>query len=181
MGTLSVITPPTQEPITLSEAKEALRIEDTSEDARIHGLIKAAREMAEDFLDLHIMTQTLDLTFSGWPATIIELDVWPIQSIDSVKYDDTSSPVTEQTLVVDTDYYADTTTIGGRVIAATAWPSTANQPNTVRIRMTAGYTSQDEVPEHIKDGIKAYVVYLYDKEPVMRDIAKNLLWSKRRL
>jgi uncharacterized phiE125 gp8 family phage protein len=181
MGTITVITAPTIEPVSLSEAKDMLRVTNVDDDGRIGKLIRTAREWAEHFCDIYIMTQTLERSYDTWPSTIIELNVSPIASITSIKYDDTGSPVTEQTLVVDTDYYADTTTDGGRVGTITGWPSHAIKFNPIRIRVVAGYTTQALVPERIKDGIKAYIVYLYDNDPDMKTMAENILWSERRI
>lgn len=181
MGTITVITAPTLEPVSLEEAKDVLRVTNVEDDGRINNLIKTAREWAEHYCDIYIMTQTLEIAYDRWPSTIIDLNLSPIASITSVKYDDTSSPTTEQTLVVNTDYYADTTTDGGRVGAITGWPSTAVKFNPIRIRVVAGYTDQASVPERIKDGIKSYIVYLYDNDPDMKAMAENILWSERRI
>jgi len=181
MGTLTVITEPNIEPVSLSEAKDTLRVTNIDDDGRIGNIIKSARQWAEHYCDLLLMTQTVELSFYGFPGISIPLNVSPLQSIVSVIYDDTSSPVTAVTLVEDTDYYADVTTEGGLVHTVSGWPSTASQPNTVRIRMTAGYTTQALVPERIKDGIKSYIVYLYDNDPDMKEMAENILWSERRI
>ena len=185
MGTfntqLTVITKPTSEPVTLTEMKRALIVETSDDDSRISGYIKTARQFAEAYCNINIMPTVVERSFDAWPSTVINLGVWPLQSIDSVKYDDTSSPVTEQTLVVDTDYYADIVTEGGRVGALTGWPSTAVKFKPIRIRMTAGYSNRANVPEQIKDGIKAYVQYLYEVCPDLEQVAKNILWSERRL
>jgi len=180
MGALKVITEPTIEPVTIEEAKLAIGIDDDEDDVRIEGLIQAARIFAEDFCDLRIMSQVVERSYDHWPAAVIHLDVWPLQSIDSVKYDDTASPVAEQTLTVDEDYYADTTTEGGRVVSVSGWPSHAAQPNPIRIRMTAGYASQKLVPESLKSGIKAYVVYLFEQNCDLRQVAKDILRGSRR-
>jgi len=180
MAAFTVITEPTIEPITIDEAKDAIGIDHDSDDVRIDGYIRTARSFAEDFCGLRIMEQTVEISYDGWPSSIIELDVWPLQTIDSIKYDDTASPITEQTLVVDTDYYADVIKEGGRVATITGWPSTAAKPNPIRIRMTAGYASQALVPETLKDGIKAYVVYLYTLDCDMRQVAKHILRGERR-
>ena len=179
MGTLTIITEPTAEPVTVDEAKEALRIDITDEDTRIGNIIESARIFAEDFCGLKLMTQTIELSMDKWPATEFKLGIWPLASIDSIKYDDTASPVAEQTLTVDTDYYADTTLIEGRVRTIGGWPSVAVKPQAIRIRMTAGYASAAAVPERIKDGIKAYCAYIYDSDPLMKEIAERLLWSAR--
>lgn len=179
MGTLTVITAPIQEPITIDEAKSAIRIDTDDDDLLIESFITSARQFAEKFLNRYLMTQTLERSYDNWPGSTIDLDIWPLQSIDSVKYQDTASPVTEQTLTVNEDYYADITTIGGRVIGIYTWPAAADQPNAVKIRVTAGYSSAALVPAQIKEGIKAYVAYLYDNDPQMETVAKSLLWPQR--
>ena len=179
MGSFTIITEPADEPITLDEAKEALRIEIDDEDTRIWNIIRAARMFAEDYLNLKIMSQVIELAVDRWPATEFSLGVWPIISIDTVKYEDTASPVATQTLVVNTDYYSDITTIGGRLRTLSGWPSVASKPNAIKIRMTVGYADQDSVPDQIKEGIKAYCAYIYDSDECMKDIAERLLWSAR--
>ncbi len=179
MHTLTTITEPADEPITLDEAKQALRIEDDDEDTRIWGIIRAARMFAEDYLSLRIMSQVVEQSFDQWPATQFSLGVWPIISVDTVKYEDTSSPVATQTLTADTDYYADTTIIEGRLRTITGWPSVAVKPQAIKVRMTVGYADQDSVPDQIKEGIKAYCAYIYDADECMKDIAEKLLWSAR--
>ena len=180
MGALAIITEPTLEPITLEEAKEAIGIDGDDDDLRIEGYIQAARIFAEDFCQLHIMSQIVERQYDGWPSSVINLDVWPLQSIDSIKYDDTASPVAEQTLVVNTDYYADIVADGGRVGTITGWPSHASKFHPIRIRITAGYASQALVPESLKSGIKAYVVYLFSLDCDMRQVAKDMLRGSRR-
>jgi len=180
MGALKVITGPTIEPITVEEAKDALGIEDDLDDVRIEGYIQAARIFAEDFCDLLIMSQVVERQYDGWPSSVIDLNVWPLQSIDSIKYDDTSSPVTEQTLTENTDYYADIVDDGGRVGTINGWPSHASKFHPIRIRMTAGYVNQGAVPESLKSGLKAYVVYLFEQNCDMRQVAKDILRGSRR-
>ncbi len=180
MGSFEVITEPTSEPVTLQEAKDALKILHDDEDGRITSLIKTAREFAEAYCGIFIMTTIRELKGDAFLGYEINLDTWPLQSIDSVKYDDTGSPITEQTLVANTDYYADTKTEGGRLRKIKQWPSVATKPNAIRIRMTAGYSSAALVPESLKDGIKAYIIYLYELNIDMERVAKSILWQNRR-
>ena len=179
MGAFTVITQPTAEPVSIADAKIALRVLHDDEDDRIGQLIKAAREFAEAYCNIYIMTTVVELSLDKWPSASFGLSTWPLQSIDSIKYDDTSSPSVETTLTVNTDYYADVTTQDGRVTTITGWPSIAVKPNPIRIRMTAGYLSAAVVPEQIKEGIKAYTTYLYDQDPDMKKAARRILWPQR--
>lgn len=184
MGTLTVITEPAVEPVTRTEAKLALRVDHDDDDSRIDALIEAARHFAESYTGLYIMPQTVELALDAWPASTFDLGVWPLESIDSVKYDDTSSPVTEQTLTANTDYIADTTTRGGRLTTVGGWPTVAARPNPIRIRMTAGYPLAGspltgDAPESIKEGVLAYVMFLYDNDVKMKTAAEAILWQHR--
>lgn len=183
-ATITVITEPTLEPVTLAEAKTALRVDHSADDTRITALIEAARRFAEAYTGLYIMPQTLEWSIDRWPGLSLMLEIWPLQSIDSVKYDDTSSPVTEQTLVENTDYYTDVTSIGGRVTTISGWPSVAAKPNPIRIRATAGYAltgspQAGNAPESLKEGILAYVMFLYDNDIALKTAAEQILWHHR--
>lgn len=179
MGAFTIITQPTAEPVTISEAKSKLSILHDDEDDRIAGMIKSAREFAEDYCNIYIMTTVVELTLDRWPGTEFGLNTWPLQSVDSIKYDDTSSQTTEITLIVNTDYYADVKTEGGRIRAISSWPSLATKPNPIRIRMTAGYASASDVPYRIKDGIMTAIVSLYDMDQDLDKSAKSILWPNR--
>lgn len=179
MATLTVITQPKNEPVTLDEAKSALSILHDDEDVRIMSLIKSGREYSEIFCGVTLMTTVIELSMDTFTNTTILLSTTPLQSVDSVKYLSTASPETEVTLVQDTDYFANTTIEGGEVTAISGWPSTSNKPNSVKIRFTAGYADVDRVPEQFKDAIKSYVVYLYDNEKAMLDATRSILWPHR--
>ena len=179
MGTLTTTVEPKKEPVSLEEAKRSLGVTEDDDDSRIVGYIKAARKYAEAFCNIRIMTQTVELTLDYWPSSIILLGTWPIQSVVSLKYFDTASPSVEQTLVADVDYYADVTTIQGRINSISGWPSVACKPNAITITMTAGYSSSDLVPENLKDGIKAFIGYLYECDPEMKSIAETMFWPNK--
>lgn len=181
MATLKTITEPTVEPVTLDELKDVLRIDGTDDDKRLYGLIKTARSFAEQFCNLRLMTQTVELIYDRWPSDTFELDVWPIQSVDSVKYDDTASPQVQQTLVVDDDYIVEIESYNGRITSLGGWPSVSTDFHSIRIRMTVGYSDAESVPETIKDGVKFYAAGLFDCDNTLMETAKTILWPYRNL
>ncbi|MFV1983002.1 MAG: phage head-tail connector protein [Thiohalomonadales bacterium] len=179
MGTLTIINESGVEPITINEAKDALRILHNDEDDRVSGLITASRRFAELYCGIHIINTVVELSLNNWYSNSIDLNTWPLQSVDSIKYDDTGSPSVELTLTPNIDYYADVITQGGKVTVIHSWPPVAQKPNPIRIRMTAGYTDNSTVPENIKEAIKAYCIYLYDSDPDLEKSAKSILWPER--
>jgi uncharacterized phiE125 gp8 family phage protein len=83
-SSLRLVTAPLSEPITLAQAKTFLRIEHAADDEPITRAITAARQAAEQYLRLALLTQTWDYAIanpcSGW----IALPVGPAQSVVSV-------------------------------------------------------------------------------------------------
>ena len=81
---LSVVTEPAIEPLTLTETKEFLRVEDSNSDNFINNLILVARQAAEQFLKKALITQTLKITYDQYAPCQIELPMQPVQSVDNV-------------------------------------------------------------------------------------------------
>ena len=160
---LTLITPPTVEPISLSEAKASpsLRVAVATDDTAITALIRSARIAAENY-SLHVfITRTLELVLDGFPTGGIELLCPPIQSVTSIKYIATDG--TEQTL----DpllYSVDDDSSPGLTVPAygKSWPATRDEVNAVRVRYVAGYGAAADVPEDIKTCIKAVTGIQYD-------------------
>jgi len=92
---LKLVTPPSVEPITLSEAKLHLRVIQDNEDALIESLITAAREYCEDFQNRAYVEQTWKLTFDEWPEFPFELPKPPLISVEKIEYKDDEGNVTE--------------------------------------------------------------------------------------
>jgi uncharacterized phiE125 gp8 family phage protein len=182
MGIPIIITEPTIEPVTLAEAKSVLRVSHDDDDMMIAGYIKSAREWAENYADIYIMTQVVEWRFDRWPGSVFNLDLFPLQSVDSIKYDDTSSPITEQTLTANTDYWSVITKCG-RIEAINSWPSLTDRPDAVKIRCTVGYADtgaspsvlRDGVPETIKTAIKMRVKFLYENDPCANGAGREIM------
>ena len=81
---LTLVTAPTAEPVTLAEAKTFLRIEHTADDAVITRAISAAREAAEQYLRCALLPQTWDYTIAHPYRCEVRLPFGPAQSITSV-------------------------------------------------------------------------------------------------
>lgn len=163
---ITVVTPPTFEPITLREAKEHLRVIGTHEDALIESCITTAREVIEASTTRAICTQTMRMTMDYLPRDCITLPRPPVQSVASIKYIDTAG--NQQTMDMG-DYTVDLDAEPARIVRAygRTWPIAREQPGGVTVEFVAGWT-QDNMPERVKHLCKLLVAHYYEhREPVI--------------
>ena len=160
---LSLITAPSEEPITVAEAKASppLRVAVATDDTDIGTLITTARKLAETYSLHALVTQTWELVLDGFPTGGIVVPMPPLQSVTSIKYIDTDG--TQQTLDP-LEYSVDDDSIPGLIVPAygETWPSTRDEVNAVRVRFVAGFGAAAAVPEDIKSWIKIMVGTMYD-------------------
>lgn len=162
---LRLITAPASEVVTSAEAKAHLRVDHADDDALIIAYLTSARahlDGRDGILGRALMTQTWELVLDTFPVAQIALPLPPLQSITSIKYQDSNN--VEQTMDA-ADYVVDATSEPACVHPATAWPSTYSTPNAATIRFVAGYGNASAVPEPIKTAIKLKVQALYDNVP----------------
>lgn len=165
MAGLRLITPPALEPIGLAEAKRHLRIDQDDDDVLVDSLIKIARQDLDGRegrgMGLALITQTWELVLDLFPIWEIRLPLRPLQTIESIKYDDVNGA--EQTFP-SADYVVDIATYMGRVVPAPnkSWPGTRDGINAVRVQFKAGYgTSSASVPAMYRHALLLMVGHLY--------------------
>lgn len=157
-----IVTAPTEEPITLDEAKDHLRVDGTDEDALIMGLIKAARVQCELHSRRRFVTQTWELGLECWPADAIVLPGPPLQGVTWLKYTDSAGV---QATMSSGDYVVDTLSEPGRLLLGygKCWPMVTLQAGpAIRVRYVAGYGTPYVVPETYKQAIKLLVGHYYE-------------------
>lgn len=178
MSSLSLVTPPQQEPISLQEAKEHCRIDLDDEDGLLSGYITAARQHVEDVTGRQLITATWALTLDGWPC-FIDVPKAPLVTVSSIAYLDTSG--TSQTLA--TNQYrieAGTGPTAGRARItreySVVWPTLRSVGSTVTVTFTAGYgTSGDKVPMPIRQAMLLLIGHWYrNRESVTGDVVNEL-------
>ena len=152
-----VHTAPTEEPITLAEAKLHCRVDTTDDDELLVMLISAVRQQAETNLQRHIITQTLDAYFDEFGEEIL---LPPMQSVTAITYVDLAGAT--HTLAAD-QYIVDAVSKPSRITPAYAvtWPATRNQVNAVKVRFVAGYGLPVAVPQCIKNWMLIRIATLY--------------------
>ena len=166
----SLITPPVQEPITVTDARNHCRYAQTNNDGQLMVYIRAAREAAEDYMGRALFTQTWKLELAYWANPIYLPRAYPLQN-DSTATPSTA-PIVEyydvngvlQTL--DPSFYVvDTLSRPGRLLRAPnqVFPSLqADRSYGGRVFVTyvAGYADIGLIPERIKQGIRIYTAWM---------------------
>lgn len=155
-----VIVEPEEEPITLEEAKNYLKIDlsMTEDDQLITRIIKAVRMAAEKYAQTSFVTQTLIAYSDKWdPAR--ELPYGPHQSIISVvrtHYDNTEVTLTtEEYSYSGIDYFT--------VLPDKVWRlSEGFINNRIKVEYVAGFGTATDVPDDIKLAILKEVAELYE-------------------
>jgi uncharacterized phiE125 gp8 family phage protein len=153
-----LLTAPLVEPVSVSQAKAALRIDDDRFDDLLPGLITAARAVAEQETGRQLVSQVWRSELSDWPAST---EVIPVHraTAAAITYWDGSAWVS-----LSGSAYAYAPNGNGTSLApalTTSWPTlgeVAIGPR-VRIDLTAGVAngSASTVPEGIKTFITALV------------------------
>jgi hypothetical protein len=184
--------PPATEPLTVDEMKRRLHIDQDDENSDIGDHIQQAREYAENFCQRALITQKWDLFLDEFPKTsfvsyltnwpmndqyvppiqeaprgytirlngsAFEIPFPPLQSVDSIKYFDSTG--VEQTLDP-SQYMVDIASEPGMVAPITAWPTTQNRMNAVKVSFTAGYGAPSDVPASIRTWMKQRVGALFE-------------------
>lgn len=151
--------------VTTAEAKAHLRVDDSTDDTLIAGLVKGATRFIEGLCWSALVTQTWELVLDEFCSDVIDLERGPLQSITSVKYRDEDG--TEQTLS-SSAYWVDTARLPGRIMLkdTESWPGTQVRPDAVRVRFVVGFGAASAVPQELKQAILYVVSHLYEnREP----------------
>lgn len=165
---LDLVTAPVIEPITKTEIKNALRIDNNVDDNFIDALITAARISAESYTGRAFNTQTWNMYFDTFPydTTTIEIPKPMLQSVTSIKtYDDSDNA----TVFASSNYY--TATYQGdfarcgtvTLRSDSVFPIVYRVKDGVEIQYVAGYGDDAcDVPQPIRMALLEEVLFLYE-------------------
>ena len=184
---LQLVLGPTEEPVSLAEAKAHLRVDLDADDAFIEDAITAARATLELEMRRSFLTTYWTLGLDAFPdRRRLRLPRPPLQSVEGITYLDGDG--TAQTLDPAV-YGVDTLSEPGRVYLkpAQVWPGTSAVPNAVQITFVAGWDDVLYVPAGIKSAIKLLLGHLYENregtsEKPLTDIPLGvcrLIWLHR--
>jgi len=163
-----IVTPPTEDALSLTEIKEFLRLDssDTSEDTTLGVFRSAALSMSEEYTRRLFCTTVIDEYFDSAPAfdgvtdrAMIYLSRGPVASVTSVKYiDELGAEITVST----SDYTVDTISEPARIMATDGWFDAKTTINAVIIRYTVG-TAASAVGAPLKQAMLLMISDMYEK------------------
>lgn len=154
--------------ITLSEAKDHLRVDLSDDDVYIQTLIDISVAMIEQYTRRFYRAADYKVYLDQFPYDYIDLQFAGISSVDSVKYNDNDG--TEITLTTD-DYDVDTKHEPARIYIAKSktWPTTENKPNSVTIAFSAGEETDDNIEKPIIHAMKLLIGHFYENRQTVSD------------
>lgn len=183
---LKLVTGPANLAVSVQEAKDYLRVDESAEDGRIELMIRAATSRLENLIDCKFITQTWDYFLDNFPtqrraddwwdgtrdgtisallgtASTIKLPIGPLQSVTSFE---TISDA-ETTFVFDPANYAlDTSSHLGRISLriGSVWPATVLRANHgIKIRAVVGFAATSgALPSDIRQSILGLVGMMYE-------------------
>jgi len=154
-----LVTGPTVEPISLTEAKLFLRVDQSTEDNLITAMIIAARQWVEDYTWRPLCSQTwkLNLDFTE-VKQYIGLNKGPIQSVTHIKYFTT---LYTQSTMSTGDFQTDIINEPGRIKILTM-PAVFDMMNAMEIQFVCGYGVAASVPDVIKQAMYLMLGHWYE-------------------
>lgn len=173
---LKLITAPSVEPISRTEAKLHLRVDGTDDDNLIDVLITAARLDVET-MSLHkLITQTWDWYMDDWPSSPIQVPFPPLQSVTGIYY--TLEGASEATWS-SSNYIVDLYNVPGWIVlqSTASWPSgQLIEANGVRIRFVCGFGSAgSSVDARLRQAMLLLIGHYYEhREEVIVERGVNI-------
>lgn len=169
-GRWKMVTEPSSEPVSLSDAKSHLNVTHAEDDTLIGAYISAARQLAEDRTSRAFVTQTQDLYLDRFPEYTLQVRKVPLQSVSSITYLDSAGSTAT---LSSSQYLVDTVSEPARITPAygESWPGTYPVANAVKVRCVLGYGTSD-VPQKAKQAIRLMVGHYYaNREQVVTGMA----------
>lgn len=179
---LVLVTPPSLEPVTLTDVKIHCDIVRTDQDAMLTTFIAAARKVAELLQRRALLTSTWEVSFEACDVrSVVRLPKAPLQSVVSITYRDQAGSL--QTL--DSSAYEVVTGTPGRVYArdGAGWPAFASEPGAMTVRFVAGYATPDDVPASTKLGMLLLIGHWYEHREAASELqgVGEIPWGARAL
>jgi uncharacterized phiE125 gp8 family phage protein len=184
--TLTIRTPPAEEPVSLAMAKQALRLAHGEEDGFIATLIAAARQAVEARAGLALVSRAARERLDAWRTKDGRaglLSLGPVSAVDAVRITDAAGV----RQVVDAARYAlDGAADPPRLLFKDGLPMPARSLDGVEIDYVAGFGAPAVVPAALQEAVLLTVAAFYENrtgDRVLPPLAAGLIapYSRVRL
>jgi uncharacterized phiE125 gp8 family phage protein len=154
-----ILNGPAIEPLTLIEAKRALRIDHADDDALVASLIKAARQRVEARTGRALISQSWRIVMDAWPfGGRVALPIMPVLYVTAVRLLDGIGG----SVVVSAPVYNLLAGTEPPVIDASSVPNPSKARDGIEIDVVAGYgAAAADVPESLRHAMRMMVLHAY--------------------
>ena len=158
---------PAQEPVSLLEAKDFMRLDGSEDDVLVSTLITAARIHIETTLGKILITQNWSYFLDTWPktkTTYLPLD--PIQTIEEVRFHNDQG---SYEVIPLEDYSTDIISNHPRIRFHGTKPANSTKHlNQLEIRFTAGFGDEPaDVPSDLKQALLMLATHWFEqRDPI---------------
>ena len=177
---LELVTAPTATPVSLSEAKDHLRVDSDDDDALVTRLIAVATAFtdAQGALGSAMITQTWGQWIGANPNQTVPLILGPFQAIDAVKYYDVDGVLQTDTLS-NYDVFGTKTAkyIGPK--SGFSWPVAQDRSDAIKIEYTIGFgDAETDIPDTIRHALLLLIDHWYEnREQATTDNLMDIPWG----
>ncbi|MGI6245167.1 MAG: head-tail connector protein [Pseudochelatococcus sp.] len=156
-----LLTGPATEPVTLTDIKGYLRLDNDDEDRLIASLMTAARLMVEAESGRCLIAQTWRLVLDRWPASgAIRLPLSPLIGLEEARVFAADGAAT---VLPAAHFHAHAADDPPRLVAAGALPAPGRAFSGIELDVTTGYgATADAVPMPLRQAVRAIVARWYE-------------------
>jgi|TARA_Y100000114_G_C11730800_1_gene313450 hypothetical protein len=180
MSGIQITTAPTQEPVTLQEFKEHLKLDDSTDERLLQFYLESARRFCEEYTKRSLAQQTItffadaydelaDPLFEGFKTgpylnyykNYVVLPRPPVISVTSVS---TFADDDTETTFASTRYFLDNAREPARVVLrqGESFPTALRVANAIKVVYSAGHSLISNIPAPLKVGILQHATFLYE-------------------
>jgi uncharacterized phiE125 gp8 family phage protein len=161
--TLTIRTPPAEEPISLAAAKQALRVGHSEEEGFIATLAKAAREAVEQHAGIALVSRAVRERLDRWPSLdgrTAVLALGPVSAVEAVRIGDSAG--TRQP-IDPAHFELDGAGQRPRLIFRAGMPTPATPFQGIEIDYIAGFGAASVVPAALQEAVLITLAAFYEK------------------
>lgn len=157
--TLSLISAPAMEPLSLSEVKSWIKVDNNDEDSVIQTLITGARLAVEASISRLLITQQWRLTLDILPdPRFLRLPLTPVQSVQRILVFD---PLGADSVLATDSFSLEAHLDSARLVWSQAPPLPDAATGGIQIDLTVGYGDASAVPEPLRIAMLGLIAQWY--------------------